>query len=553
MAEDVSNADLVLSGGRMLIDALAGPVTGGIAVRAGRIVAVGPMDRIEAAVGPETEVVDCAGRLVTAGFTDAHVHPVSGGRLIDSCQVPVDGTVEECVAAVVAYAATLPPGSWVTGGGWGIGTFPAGRPSRQMLDDAVADHPVSLVNRDGHGSWVNTAALRLAGVDASTPDPADGRIEREPDGHPSGLLHEGAVTLVSRHMPEPSETDLYQGLLRGQEYLLSQGITSWQDAIVGDSYNMTDVLPAYLRADHEGTLLGTAVGALWWDRDRGLEQVGELIERRDQASRCSRFSANTVKIMQDGVAENFTAAMSEPYLDACGCATANSGLSFVDPTTLAEAVVELDRQGFQVHFHALGDRAVTEALDALEAARRANGQNDHRHHLAHLQVVRPADRTRFAALNVTATIQPLWAVHERQMNELTIPFLGSKLAGWQYPFAGLLEEGARLAGGSDWPVSTANVWHGVHTAVERRNPGSDAAPRFLPDQVLGLGEAIAAYTTGGAYVNHRDGRAGALAVGMDADLAVHDRDPFDPAVGPISKTTVQSTYVAGALVHGGTT
>ncbi len=241
--------------------------------------------------------------------------------------------------------------------------------------------------------------------------------------------------------------------------------------------------------------------------------------------------------MQDGVAESFTAGMIEPYLDSCGGQTANRGLSHVDAGRLREYVTLLDAAGFQVHLHAIGDRTVRESLDAIEAARDANGPTDNRHHIAHLQVMHPRDIPRFAALGVTANIQALWAAHEPQMDELTIPFIGPERAARQYLFGDLLRSGARLAAGSDWAVSSANPLRAIHVAVNRTLPGAEAEP-LLPGQRLGLAEALAAYTIGSAYVNHLDDQA-----------VVLDRDPFRGAPGEIASTAVEFTYVAGEQVY----
>jgi len=251
--------------------------------------------------------------------------------------------------------------------------------------------------------------------------------------------------------------------------------------------------------------------------------------------------------MLDGIAENFTAAMTEPYLDRCGHRTANSGLSFIDPAALLEYVTSLDALDFQVHFHALGDRAVREALDAVEAARRVNGFRDTRPHLAHLQVVHPDDVPRFARLGASANLQPLWAAHEPQRETLTIPFLGPRRAALQYPFGDLLRSGATLAAGSDWPVTSPDPLQGIHVAVNRVLPGSDASP-FLPGQRLDLATALAPYTAGRAYVNHRDHRR-RLTAGTVADLVVLDRDPFAGPAGEIGDTRVVLTYVDGRRVH----
>ncbi len=326
-----------------------------------------------------------------------------------------------------------------------------------------------LPNRDHHGAWVNSRTLELAGIDRDTPDPADGRIERDASGNPTGCLHEGAMGLVERLVDDTGEEEYYQAFLLAQEYLHSLGITAWQDAILGDYAALDDPSPVYVRAAEEGRLTARVRGALWWERENGLEQVAAFAERRRVLAR-DRFAPGAVKVMQDGVAENYTAGMTAPYLDGCGCATDNRGLSFVDPALLREAVVRLDAEGFQVHVHAIGDRAVREALDAFEQARAANGRQDLRHHIAHIQVVHPQDRPRFAELGVTANMQPLWAAYDDQMVDLTLPYLGDERAGWQYPFADLARAGARLAAGSDWPVSSPDPLAGIHVAVNRTGP-----------------------------------------------------------------------------------
>jgi len=541
-------ADTVFLGGSAFLHGAAVPV--GVAVAGGRISAVGPDEQVRGLVGAGTEVVELAGGLLTAGFQDAHVHPVFAGALLLQCDLQDSADIAGLIARVRHYAVLHPDQQWVTGGGWSMETFPGGRPHRDALDAVVPDRPVFLTNRDGHGAWVNTVALRLAGIDRGTPDPADGRIERDADGEPTGLLHEGAATLVGRLLPPATPQDGRAALLAAQTHLLSLGITAWQDAIVGPYLGRPDNLATYLAADAAGELLVRVVGDLWWDRERGLEQLSDLRDRRASAATGGRFRPTTVKIMQDGIAENFTAAMTQPYRDACGCSTGAAGLSFLDPDLLRRAVTALDAEGFQVHLHTLGDRAVREALDALEAARAANGLRDARHHLAHLQVVHPEDVPRFAPLGATATIQPLWAVHEPQMDELTIPFLGEGLAERQYPFADLHAAGAPLAAGSDWAVSSADPWAGMHVAVNRTPPDAHGPVQpFLPHQRLSLGTALTAYTLGSARVNSLEHRTGSLEVGKDADLAVHDRDPFAGPAEQIGRTRVLQTYVQGRRVH----
>ncbi|MDF6041494.1 amidohydrolase [Streptomyces sp. JH14] len=538
-------ADLVLTGGPILTMDSARSRATTVAVTGDRITAVGH-DEVRELIGPKTEVVDLAGRLLVPGFQDAHIHPVTAGLELAQCNLTDSRTAADTLAAVRAYADSHPDQEWITGGGWSMEAFDGGSPTRDRLDTAVPDRPVFLVNRDHHGAWVNTRALMLAGITRDTPDPADGRIERDDRGEPTGLLQEGAMDLVAQHTPRSTPADRLAALLRAQRLLHSYGITAWQDAIVGVYGSMDDASDAYLTAARDGSLTARVVGALWWERERGSEQIPELVARRRELTG-GRFRAGSVKIMQDGVAETGTAALLTPYLDACGCATANSGTSFVDPVELRRYVTELDALGFQTHFHALGDRAVREALDAVEAARTVNGRTDTRPHLAHLQIVHPDDIPRFRELGATANIQPLWAAHEPQMDELTIPFLGDERAALQYPFGALLRSGATVAAGSDWPVSSAEPLHGIHTAVNRIAPDGEG-PVFLPGERIGLTAAIAAYTAGSAHVNHLDD-TGSIRTGALADLVVLDRDVYAGPPEEIGTTRVLQTYVGGRRVH----
>jgi predicted amidohydrolase YtcJ len=403
---------------------------------------------------------------------------------------------------------------------------------------------VFLVNRDGHGAWVSSRALELAGVDASTPDPPDGRIERDPDGSPTGALHEGAMDLVGRLVPPNTQTDIEAAILLAQRRLHSLGITAWQDAWV----TAAD-LEAYAALAGRGELTARVVAALWWERDRGLEQVDELLERRERG-RVGRLRATSVKIMQDGVCENFTAAMLSPYAGRDGAPTANRGLSMVEPELLKAAVTRLDAEGFQVHVHAIGDRAVREALDAFEASIAANGRRDARHHIAHIQFVHPDDVARFRRLGVVANAQPYWACHEAQMDDLTIPFVG-EAGSWQYPFQDLRRAGAVLAMGSDWPVSTPDPLQEMEVAVNRISPETRELEPFLPDQRVDLPTALDAFTRGSAFVNHLDDLTGSIQVGKAADLAVIDRDLFAPDAGPVGDAEVVLTLVEGEAVFAG--
>jgi predicted amidohydrolase YtcJ len=544
-------ADVIYIGGSVFTALADAPERMGVAVTGERIIAVGADAEIEQLAGPATVHVDLRGSLLAPGFQDAHIHPVSGGVELLQCNLSGAESAKEALAAIADYAAGHPDEEWILGGGWSMDHFPGGTPTRGALDAIVPDRPVLLSNRDHHGVWANTKAFELAGIDSHTADPADGRFEREPDGHPAGTVHEGAADLFNPVRPVIGNELALAGLLRAQQELISLGITGWQDAAVGAMFGARDILGTYRTAMAEGMLAARVVGALWWERDRGLEQLPGLLERRELIKHTGngRFAATSVKIMVDGVAENFTAALLSPYCDGHGHETSNAGLSFIDPADLKTYVTALDANGFQVHFHAVGDRAVREALDAVEAARIANGPDGGRHHIAHVQVVASTDVPRFAALGVTVNMQALWACHEDQLDDLTLPFMEPDAVDHHYPFGEFRAAGAHLAAGSDWPVSSANPIDAIHVAVNRQSPNSAHPPLGPDSQKLDLATALRAYTAGTAYVNGMEGSTGAISPGLLADLVVLHPNPFDVDPAQIHATRVESTWIGGRLVH----
>ena len=540
--------DLIICGAEIFADGCVPSWAEAMAISGGRILAIGSTPEVLALAGPATRVRDLGGCPVFPGFIDAHVHPLGGGSELLRCSLLGLVTLADYQGAVARYAAQHPDLPWIEGGGWSMDAFDRGVPAAAQLDVAVDDRPALLFNRDHHSAWVNSAALARAGITAATQDLADGRIERDERGEPTGALHEGAMDLVARLVPAPDAGFRARALRAAQGYLHSLGITGWQDAAVHP-----DDAEVYQRLASAGELTARVVGAQWFDRGRGADQIAELAERRHAYSSGS-FRLSSVKIMLDGVCETFTAAMSAPYLDDNGEPTSNTGISFFDDAALREYVPMLDAAGFQVHFHAIGDRAVTQALDAVEAARAANGPGNGRHHIAHVQVIADTDVARFRRLGVTVNAQPLWARLEPQMTVLTLPFLGPERARCQYRFGDLENAGAAMAFGSDWPVSTPDPFREIHVAVNRTPvpEGTSWTPEagaFLPDQRLSLLSAMRAFTLGSAYVNNAEATSGSLAAGKSADFVVADRNPFDGPPEDIWRTTVLETWVAGVPVY----
>jgi predicted amidohydrolase YtcJ len=540
----LNHAELAITGARVWTGDPRNPTVDAVAVCGDRIAALGAA-AVQELIGPDTEVVEAGGSGVVPGFQDAHCHPPQAGNNMLRVWLNDDPDREAYLGHIKQYAADHPDEAFIVGGGWAMENFPGGTPRKEDLDAIVPDRPVFLFNRDVHGAWVNSKALELAGIGRETPDPADGRIERDPQtGEPTGTLHEGAAyTFNDRHVPLPDARAWQAAILAAQRHLHALGITGWQDAWITPA-----TLDAYHALADSGELTARVVGALWWDRHSGLEQLDQFLEQRERG-RAGSFFPTTVKIMTDGVLENFTGALLEPYCDGCGGVTENSGLTYIEPELLAAAVTMLDAHGFQVHMHAIGDRAVRNCLNAVEAARGANGMNDLRHHIAHIQVMQPEDVPRFAQLGVVANCQPFWAQREPQMDELTLPFLGEQRARQQYLFAELHRAGAQLAMGSDWPVTTADPLQEIEVAIRRIGPDHRENEPFLPEQALSLSTALSAFTAGSAYVNH-DADGGVLKVGARADLALLDRDLFADEVLP-ADATVELTVAAGRIVHRG--
>jgi predicted amidohydrolase YtcJ len=535
-------AELLIVGAPVWTGDPARPWADAVAVRGGRVAAAGPEREVAAVAGPATRVLRLDGGLVLPGFQDAHVHTAAGGLELARCDL--HGVEPEAYAATIArYAADRPDAPWVLGGGWVMDAFGTAGPHAAALDAVVADRPVLLESTDGHSAWVNRRALELAGVTRATPDPPRGRIERDAAGEATGTLHEAAMALVADHAPEPTPAEWEAAIERGQAHLHRLGITAWQDAAVGP-----EMLAAYRALAERGRLTGRAVAALRWLPEDGLAQLPGLVERRASGT-FGRLRASAVKIFADGVFENRTASMLAPYLDGDGRPGGNRGIAMLGAEELAAAVTALDGEGFDVHVHAIGDRAVRDTLDAFAAAAAANGRRDARHQIAHLQFVHPDDRPRFRRLGVVANAQPYWSCLDGYMRELTLPFLDPERSGWQYPWASLRRAGAVLAFGSDWTVSTANPLEEIEVATRRVAPDDRDGEPFLPDERIDLPAALAAFTAGSAYALRLEAQTGSITPGRLADLAVLDRDPFDPAAGPVGDARVLATLVEGEPVH----
>ncbi len=533
-------ADLVLFDGAVYTVDAARSSASAVAVRDGRIVYVGDDGGARALAGPGTSVVDLDGVMLLPGFVDAHVHPISGGLELLQCDLHDLASVDALLAKVRQCADAQRDAPWVVGGGWELPLFPGSGPDRRLLDPIVADRPVALAASDGHSLWVNSKALALAGITGATPDPPSGRIERDREtGEPSGTLRESATALVWDRIPRPSAAELAAALALAAELAHRFGITTWVDAAAG-----AEELAAYRDLDREGGLGLFVRAALRVDPSRSVEQVADLVALRAR-DWGPRVVAGAAKLFADGVIESGTAALLAPYLKRNG----SRGELVWSEERLRAIALALDAAGFQLHVHAIGDRAVRATLDAIERVERERGRRDRRPTLAHLQLIDPVDIARFRRLGAAANFQPLWAYEDRYIRELTVPFLGPERSRWLYPIASVAKSGAPLAAGSDWSVTSMNPLEAIEVALTRRDPTAGPGPGWIPEERSDLPTLLAAYTIGGAWTAFRERESGSIEVGKSGDLIILEKNLFDLSPHEISETRVLRTYFEGREVY----
>jgi predicted amidohydrolase YtcJ len=536
----VPPADLILTNGAVYTMNTARPWTEAVAVAKGKIVFAGPTSGAVRFRGAATKTINLGGRMVLPGFQDSHIHLVMGGIESRQCSLSGLSTKDHVFAAIKDYASRNPDKKWITGGGWELPLFPKANPPKEDLDRLVPDRPVYLDAADGHSAWVNSVALKIAGITKTTPDPAGGRIERDPKtGEPTGTLRESAAGLVEKHIPELEPEEYAEGLKAGLEMARRFGITS-----IIEARAETKIMEAYAAVDRAGNLTLRILASLQVDPNKGILEVERLAKMRE-AYGGSHLKATAAKVFVDGVIESRTAALLQPYLGH----PADKGMPLVEPGTLDKVAIALDAAGFQIHVHAIGDRGVRMTLDAMEAAGRANGFRDMRHHIAHLELIDPADIPRFKALGVVANFQALWAYPDPYITDLTLPLLGPERSRWLYPIGSVVKTGAVIAGGSDWSVSSANPLDAIQVAVTRRGPEDPPGPAWIPEEVVDLPTMLAAYTANGAYLSHEENIRGSIIPGKIADLVVLDQNLFKIPASEIHKARVVLTIFEGKEIY----
>lgn len=519
-----------------------------VAIRQGRIIAVGKARDVARRRGRDTRIVDLDGKLLLPGFGDLHAHPVFGGIAFSRCSLHNQTTIKAYQDTIAKCVAATPGTGPIYGVGWGEAQFPpSGNPRKEVLDQVSATRPLIFESVGGHSYWLNSAALAAAGITKDTPNPPNGVIDRDPTtGEPSGSLQESAMDLAKHLVPVPSPAEVEGSILYVNRHFNSLGITSWHDAgIEVGADGKSGTLEAYQALARAGKLSAHVTIALKWANERSIEQTDTLL-RVARSAPAGDVRITAVKFYVDGVIPQKTALMIDPY-EASGH---DHGQSQIAPGVLNEAIARIEAQGLQSHAHAIGDGATRLALDGFAISAKRNPRADRRPMISHLNVIDPVDQPRFGALGVIAVFQPLWASNYGYM-DLAKQAIGQRRSQLIYPANSVLKGGGMLAYGADWPVGSANPLQGLQVAVTRTNFDDPASGPLLPGEAITLPQAVRAYTINVAYANRMERETGSIKVGKSADLVVLDQNIFAIAPDQIAKTKVLMTLYKGRVVYDG--
>jgi len=551
LSNDLPKADIVFTGGAVYRVTDSDPWATAVAISKNRITYVGDDAGAISSIGPNTIVVKLNGKMLLPGFQDAHVHPVDSGMTYNQCAVFDLPELEDLLDAIKTCVDERPNAEWIVGAGWYVSTFaPTGRPPKGLLDAIAPDIPITLLSNAAHTVWANSAAIERAGITSETKDPEGGRIDRDSEsGEPSGSFQESAMPLIQSFEPAITLKERIAGLAYAQQLFHSYGITGVHDSYVEVSretaYSNMEAYTAF--SDQEGLKMHV-VAAMLYDPTLPLEPQIELFKNLRESADRNHVSATAVKILVDGVATSYSAAMLEPYADRLD--EGIKGTPLIPREDLIDLVTRLDALGFQIHFHSIGDAATHYSLDALEVARTQNGLRDSRHHLSHIMAWDPTDFNRMADLDAIANFQALWASKGTHYEEITYVRMGEERSKYLYPINSLHKLGVNLAFGSDWYVTSANPLLAIEVAVTRLEPGGDLTDPLLPAEAIDLATAIRAATLGSAYGNFLNKDTGSIEVGKLADLIVIDSNLFDIPTSDLSKARVMLTLFGGEVVFG---
>ena len=540
--------DLVFINGKIYTLNEEQPLAEAVAVREGRIAAVGDTETISDMAGVNTRLIDLDGQVMLPGFHDLHVHPVYAGMQAQRCVIPQGSTLEQVQQHVKACVEQADPGEWITGGQWDASAI--GRvPDAAMLDGVAPDNPVLLSDTSEHSAWANTRALEIAGLNAGTPDPEDGIIERDSSGAPTGVLREEAVVLVRQHVPEATDEQIRSALGWALDKMLANGITSFSEASTGYSSNPVKEASAYAALADSGVLKQRTRLCMPWFS--GSVELEAFIDSREAYAR-ERVSPDCVKIFLDGVpTDSHTAAMLHPYegtVEGRDDEASRYGMLLEEQAVLNEAVTRFDAMGLTVKFHAAGDAAVRAGLQAVASARRANGNSGLWHNVGHCTFVAAEDMHLGREIGASFEMSPyLWS--PSPINDSITAAVGAERIKRVWPVREVIESGALAVPGSDWSVvPSVNPWIAIEALVTRERPGG-SDDSFGKEQAIDLAQAIRMFTVNSAKHMGKADRLGSIEPGKLADLVVLDRDPYEIPVTELHRVRVMHTLINGETVY----
>ncbi|MNZ16416.1 N-substituted formamide deformylase precursor [compost metagenome] len=533
--------DLIITHADIHTMDLSLPRAEAIAVHEGRIVALGDNADIERMAGAGTRRIDAQGRLMLPGLQDTHVHfQLSSADLYHNASLYAATSRDELLATIREFAERHPNKAWIRGVGFSSSLFGPDELTRELLDSVTGGRPALMLASDYHNGWANSAAFEIAGVKPGSPEPENGSYVRKADGTPKGWLLEDAIWAMNRIAPGYTDDEYLEAMKHYSKAFNRRGITGVLDAMVSRNY-MKNYQASHDRGDL--TLRVRATSKVFAHKPLD-EQLRELRDLRE-TYRGDRVCLHSAKFFLDGVLESGTAVLLEPRSDTGG----NAELMFTQEQ-INRYFAAFDREKFQLHVHTIGDGAVRAAVDGIEYARQQNGKWDARHQLAHLQVVDPADISRFESLDILANFQPLWAQPQPEADAIAEAMLGPARSQWIFPIGAFVRKGVTCMMSSDWGVSTYDPFQILQSAVTRQN--ADAGPDgpvHNPQQRIGIEDALRGYTLNAAHAAWRDDCTGSLSVGKYADLIVLDRNLFEISPYEIGQTQVLLTLLEGQEVH----
>ena len=535
-------ADLVILGGDIQTMDAASAQASALAVRGGKIVYVGDDAGAKTRIGPNTQVVQAAGMTVLPGLIDSHIHAAEGALGLGGCSLEDKQLTVEAAGKVIAECLKQDSSTgWLVVSEVNSAGF---RADRKGLDAIVSDRPLFLYGADGHTGWVNSKGLALAGITRDTKDPPDGRIERDKSGEPTGFLVDGALGPVTGALEEPTPAKRLEALRAVLPLLHAAGITSYLEANTS-----AETVAAYSELAKRHELTARVSIALSSEGKPSDEEFARLDSLRRSVDGEPLLRADFIKLFADGVMEypTQTAAMLEPYADAKGKRGTSRGRLYIEEEAMKLFFRRAAAEGFNIHVHAIGDAAVRETLNAIEAARA--GGSKQLYSIAHLQLIDAADLPRFKQLDTIASLQLFWALPDNYSVEALLPYIGPERQQRIYPARSLVAAGATVAGGSDWDVSSFNPFEAMATGMSRTNPNEPARGALNAGEVLTLDELLHAYTINAARLLGREAEIGSLTVGKAADMILLDRHlSAESSADDVRATKVTKTFFAGRPV-----